>query len=60
MGARDFKMPFGKHKGETLEEIYIDDRDYFDWVLDNMENDNIREKFELAKEDLKYVRVYES
>lgn len=32
------KMPFGKHKGKTLDEIPLD---YFDWCLENI--DNLRE-----------------
>lgn len=34
MSAREFKMPFGKYKGETLEEIYIHDIGYLEWLLD--------------------------
>lgn len=32
--SRDYKMPFGKFKGETLEEIYIEDVGYLEWLRD--------------------------
>lgn len=28
-----FIMPFGKYKGEYLDDIEIDDPDYIDWLL---------------------------
>lgn len=31
--ALAFKMPFGKHKGETLEDIAEDDVLYIDWLM---------------------------
>ncbi len=32
----DFKMPFGKHKGLTVQEVVDNGQDsYFDWLVDN-------------------------
>lgn len=28
-------MPFGKHKGEQLEDLLYDDPDYLAWLYDN-------------------------
>lgn len=30
------KLPFGKHKGEDIEDI---DSDYLEWFLDNIDSD---------------------
>lgn len=32
------KMPFGKHKGETIEQIMSDDIRYITWLLENVKN----------------------
>lgn len=31
-------MPFGKYRGECLEDIAYQDPDYLEWVLENMDN----------------------
>lgn len=36
MTAREFKMPFGKYRGETLEEIYMENVGYLEWFRDEM------------------------
>lgn len=36
-------MPFGKHKGKTLSEIYDEAPDYIEWLAENSNNDDIRD-----------------
>lgn len=36
---KDYVMPWGKYKGETLEQIYIDNRGYLDWLLEKRAKD---------------------
>ena len=55
--GRDFVMPFGKYQGQTLEEIYIEDKGYIEWLVDNMENDRIRESAEQCLEEMKMVTI---
>lgn len=54
--GRNFIMPFGKHEGETLEEIYVDDKRYLDWCLDNIEDEQIIEAIEQCFEEMKLVK----
>lgn len=35
-------MPFGKHRGKTLSEIYNEAPDYIEWLAENSNNDDIR------------------
>jgi len=56
--AREFVMPFGKHEGETLEEIYLEDRGYFDWCLCNLTNEDVVIKMEDVESQMENVRVY--
>lgn len=44
MKLSSYKMPFGKWKGTELEEIYEDDPSYLEWVDENLENDDVRER----------------
>lgn len=54
MSARDFKMPFGKYKGETLEEIYVENVGYLEWLL---EQDSLLESTKLLiRETFKEMR----
>jgi len=53
MTDRNYRMHFGQHKGETLEEIYVDDRAYLEWCIDNLEEDSLREKIEETYKELK-------
>jgi hypothetical protein len=34
--SKDYRMPFGKYKGETLEEIYVEDVGYLEWLREEM------------------------
>jgi len=49
---RDYRMPFGKYKGSTLEEIYVDDREYLEWCADTLDKEDIRERIADAIRDL--------
>lgn len=40
----DFRMPFGKHKGKELSEIFLLDRAYLEWIAANFNKNNIKEK----------------
>ena len=39
MRSEDFKMPVGKYKGLTLEEIKEVAPSYLEWIYDNFEED---------------------
>ncbi len=58
--ARNFKMPFGKFKGETLEEIYIQNPDYLDWVLDTLsdEQEALKQKVRECQKEMRKVQIY--
>jgi hypothetical protein len=45
--SKEFRMPFGKHKGMSFDEIEDEDENYLDWIEENMDNERIQE--ELAK-----------
>ena len=49
-----FVMPFGKHKGKTLQWIAENDQEYIDWAAHKMENKNIKEKFQEA-----YMEIFD-
>jgi len=34
---KGWKFPFGKHKGETLQEVSTNDLEYVNWCIDNIE-----------------------
>lgn len=62
MNARDFKMPFGKYKGETLEEIYVEDVGYLDWLAaDMMQNgcdeEDLYQKIQQCFKEMRNVRI---
>lgn len=50
-GTRDFRVPFGKYKGMTLDEISGDNEGlkYLDWLVDQ---DFVEEKFPTLKEKI--------
>lgn len=61
MIAREFKMPFGRYKGETLEEIYIENVGYLEWLLENDKtyphNQGLKEKIEQCFKEMRNVRI---
>lgn len=66
--SRDSIMPFGKYKGETLEEIYIHDHGYLDWMLEQRSNrqhidrydlnDDLSENIKNCFKEMRNVRIY--
>ena len=49
--VRQFKMPFGKHKGKTLEQLYKEDRQYLKWMYGQSKtDDNIKKAIKLISE----------
>lgn len=55
--ARNFKMPWGKYKGETLEEIYVENGEYLDWCLENINDEKIKEKIRQCEKEMRNVRI---
>ena len=49
---KNFVMPFGKHKGKNIEWIVKNDESFVSWAANNMNNGNIKKKFERALADL--------
>lgn len=50
--AENFIMPIGKYKGKLITEIKQIDREYCIWASENLDKNNMREKFKqiLAQE----------
>ena len=45
---RETPIPFGKYKGKTLQEIYVQDPKYFDWLRENADNMEFRRKTDIV------------
>lgn len=58
MSVRNYVVTFGRHKGETLEEIYISDKDWLEWAYENIDRDNLNQKIEELFEEMKDVKIY--
>lgn len=64
--SSDYKLTFGKYKGETLEEIYIEDVGYLDWLQESIEKGSYRgangkdllEKIENCFKEMRTKRIY--
>lgn len=57
--AREFKMPFGKYKGLDLEEIYVRDKGYLEYIYENVDDKpELTEKIADLLEEMKDVRIY--
>lgn len=46
--ADNYKLTFGKYKGMTLKEVYEENPDYIDWLLNNSKDDRMVKLIELA------------
>ena len=46
--AEEYTLTFGKYKGKTLKEIYEEDEQYIDWLLDNSTDERIHKIIELT------------
>ncbi len=44
--ALKFRLSFGKHKGKTLAELYVDQSDYLRWLLDQIDGAKYGDLFE--------------
>lgn len=54
----DELMPFGKHKGRTLEDLCVNEKDYVEWAIQNMNNKGIVAKLvSVSTEVAKIKRV---
>jgi len=47
----EFKMPFGKFKGEELGVIKLADKDYIQWLQENIESGPVAEAVEQVIEE---------
>lgn len=41
-----FTFKFGKYKGQTIEWVYKNDKKYIDWLMDNFDDDGIKQAIE--------------
>lgn len=61
MSAREFKMPFGKYKSETLEEIYVEDLEYLEWLRNTArqgdESDPLVQTIDQCFKEMRNVRI---
>ena len=55
MSDRDYVMPFGKYKGSTLEEIYIEDPSYLEWCVDELRPCEAKDKIEETLPEMQRV-----
>lgn len=56
--ALEFEITFGKHKNQTLKEVYKTDREYIDWLLKGEKTDpKIKEAIQLIEAEI--VRMAE-
>lgn len=39
----DYIFPFGKYKGEFVADVVLEDPNYIDWVLNNIDNEELKE-----------------
>ena len=46
--ADNYKLKFGKHKGKLLKDVYKDDPNYIDWIINNTQDEQILEVIRLA------------
>ena len=46
--ADTYTLPFGKHKGKTLKEVYEEAPDYIEWMLDNSKDERMIKLIEMA------------
>lgn len=45
--SKNIKITFGKHKGKTINEIYKEDPDYINWLVDNARDEVVRKACEM-------------
>lgn len=46
--ADSYKLPFGKHKGKTLKEVYEEAPDYIEWMLGNSNDERMIKLIQMA------------
>ena len=46
--ADSYKLPFGKHKGKTLKEVYKEAPDYIEWMLGNSNDERMIKLIQMA------------
>lgn len=53
--AKKWALPFGKYKGEFIEDVYQEDQQYIDWLYEKLKDtDKLKQAIELVcytKED---------
>lgn len=51
--AMKYKLTFGKHKGKTLEELATEDKSYMRWLLENAQQDSLKDSVRKVGKELK-------
>lgn len=46
--ANEYKLNFGKYKDKTLKEVYKEDRDYIEWMINNTKDERMLKLIQLA------------
>lgn len=55
--ALNYEITFGKHNGETLKEIYKNDRDYINWLAKGEKTDaRIKEAIKIIEEEIEKTK----
>ncbi|MEK9207428.1 MAG: hypothetical protein AAB922_03035 [Patescibacteria group bacterium] len=58
VGAEEFRMPYGKHKGKTLRGIKEEDREYLEWFVENSESLKIIKRIKEVLESYEMSQMF--
>lgn len=68
MRAKEHRLNFGKYRGQTLEEVYVEDKAYLEWLVDALREDDVEkgqevpnpwiQTIKLAMKEMANVRIY--
>lgn len=47
---QDYMMPWGKYQGYFIADVMLEDRVYFDWLLENVVDEEFKRALEFHKE----------
>lgn len=49
----NYVLPFGKYKGQTIEDIEATKSDYLDWLLENSNDETVKQNIRKFRDDIK-------
>lgn len=48
---QDYMMPWGKYQGHFIADILLEDRSYFDWLVENVLDEELKKALEFHLEE---------